>query len=87
MQLCEFSKRSQLPSDLDKIASTIRMEVSKIPKYRKLTKADRILIAQWRNQGVSCRAIAKLLGRHVSTVSWEIKNNSFKSLVYEPLHA
>lgn len=49
MQLCEFSKRSQLPSDLDKIASTIRMEVSKIPKYRKLTKADRILIAQWRN--------------------------------------
>jgi len=65
----------------------IRMEVSKIPKYRKLTKADRILIAQWRGQGLTCRAVAKLLGRHVSTVSREIKGNSFKGVVYEPLHA
>lgn len=65
----------------------VRMEVSKIPKYRKLVKEDRILIAQWKSQCLTCRQIARLLGRHVSTVSREIKGNSFKGLVYEPLHA
>jgi IS30 family transposase len=65
----------------------VRMEVSKIPKFRKLTKSERILIAQWRNQGFSLRQIAKWLGRNVSTVSREISRNSFEGKVYEPLHA
>ena len=68
----------------------VRMEVSKIPKFRKLTKTERILIAQWKNKGCSCKKIAKYLGRSVSSIGREIKRNSFKSLrgkVYEPLHA
>jgi IS30 family transposase len=65
----------------------VRMEVSKIPKYRKLVQEDRILIAQWRNQGLSLRQIAKWLGRNVSTVSREITRNSFEGKVYEPPHA
>jgi len=36
-----------------------RMEVGKIPKFRKLTREDRILIAQWEGQGFSLRQISK----------------------------
>lgn len=63
------------------------MEVSKIPKYRKLVKEDRILIAQWKNQGVSNKQIAKWLGRNTSTIGREITRNNFEGKVYEPLHA
>jgi len=65
----------------------VRMEVSRIPKYRKLVKEDRILIARWRFEGYSRKRIAKLLGRAVSTVGREIQRNSFQGKVYEPLHA
>lgn len=65
----------------------VRMEVSQIPKYRKLVKEDRILIARWRLEGYSQRKIAGLLGRAVSTIGREIKRNSFQGKVYEPLHA
>ncbi len=73
----------------------IRMEVSKISKYRNLTKSERILIAQWLDQGESNTWIAKQLGRDVSTIGREITRNSKKVLdengrtilVYEPLHA
>lgn len=64
-----------------------RMEVSKIPKYRKLVKEDRILVAQWKNSGFSNKQIAKWLGRSVSTIGREIGRNSFEGKVYEPLHA
>lgn len=67
-----------------------RMEVSKIPKFRKLTKSERILIAQWKNNGYSNKKIARFLGRSVSSVGREIKRNSFNSggeKFYEPLHA
>lgn len=63
------------------------MEVSKIPKFRKLTKENRILIAQWREKGLSNKKIARLLGRSVSTIGREITRNRFKGWVYEPLHA
>lgn len=65
----------------------MRMEVSKISKYRNLTKTERILIAQWINAKRSNRWIARELGRSVSTIGREIKRNSFKRQVYEPLHA
>jgi transposase, IS30 family len=64
----------------------IRMEVSKIPKYRNLTESERILIARWINGGESNGWIAKELGRSVSTVGREVKRNSSGN-VYEPLHA
>ena len=63
------------------------MEVSNIPKYRKLTREDRILIAQWRSKEISMRQIARWLGRNVATISREINRNSFEGRVYEPLHA
>ena len=62
------------------------MEVSKIPKYRNLTKSERMLIAQWANEGKSNKWIAKELGRDISTIGREMKRNSFGK-VYEPLHA
>jgi len=65
----------------------IEMEVSKIPKFRKLTKTERILIAQLKNKGNSNSKIAKVLGRSVSTIGREIKRNSFKGRFYEPLNA
>jgi IS30 family transposase len=65
----------------------VRMEVSKIPKFRKLTKSERILLAQWKNQDWSNKKIAKLLKRAVSTIGREITRNSFEGKFYEPLHA
>ncbi len=63
------------------------MEVSKISKYRRLTKEDRILIAQWKDQGYSNKKISKWLGRDKSTIGREITGNSFEGRIYEPLHA
>lgn len=65
----------------------IRMEVSKIPKFRKLTKTERILIARLKNKGYSNKKIGRVLGRSVSTIGREIYRNSFKGKFYEPLHA
>ena len=65
----------------------IRMKVSKIPKFRKLTKTERILIAQLKNKGYSNKRIAKVLERSVSTIGREIKRNSFKGKFYESMHA
>lgn len=65
----------------------VRMEVSKIPKYRKLVKEDRILIAQWKSKGYSNIQIAKWLDRDKSTIGKEIARNNFEGKVYEPLHA
>jgi len=66
------------------------MEVSKIPKHRRLTKTERILIGQLKDKGYSNKKIARVLGRSVSTIGREIKRNSFQgkdSRFYEPLHA
>lgn len=65
----------------------VRMEVSKIAKYRKLTKSERILIAQWKEKNWSNKKIARFLGRAKSTIGREIERNSFKGIIYEPLHA
>lgn len=58
-----------------------------IPKFRRLTKTERILIAQLKKKGDSNIKIAGLLGRSVSSIGREIKRNRFKGFVYEPLHA
>ena len=49
------------------------MEVGKIPKYRNLSKTERILIAQWKDLGKSNKRIARELGRNVSTMGRELK--------------
>lgn len=68
----------------------IRMEVSQIPKFRNLTKTERILIGQLKDKGHSNKKIARVLGRSAATIGREIKRNSFQgkeSRFYEPLHA
>jgi len=65
----------------------VRMEVNQIPKFRRLTKTERILIAQLRNKGYSNKRIAWFLGRAVSSIGREIRRNRFKEEIYEPLHA
>ena len=60
--------------------------MSKIPKHRNLTKPERILIAQWINEGRSNKWIAGELGRDISTIGRELRRNSL-GFVYEPLHA
>lgn len=69
------------------IPSMVRMEVRKIPKFRRLTKTERILIAQLKDKGYSNKKVAWFLGRSVSGIGREIKRNSFKGKIYEPLHA
>ena len=65
----------------------VRMEVNQIPKFRKLTKTERILIARLKDEGYSNKRVARVLGRTVSTIGREIKRNSFLGKFYEPLHA
>lgn len=55
--------------------------------HTKLTLAERKIIAVWVQDGKSLRECARLLGKHHSTVVREIKRNSFKKNIYEPLHA
>jgi len=63
------------------------MEVKMIPKLRRITRTERILIAQLKNKGYSNKRIAWFLGRSVSSIGREIKRNCFQGTVYEPLHA
>ncbi|MEK7061295.1 MAG: helix-turn-helix domain-containing protein [Patescibacteria group bacterium] len=60
----------------------IRMEVSKISKYRKLVKEDRILIAQWKNKGYSNSQVAKWLGR----LKLDYHNNSERQIGVETIY-
>lgn len=46
--------------------------------HQKLTAKERDLIALWKGGGVSLREIARRLGRSLSTISDEIKRNSFQ---------
>lgn len=52
-----------------------------------LTQTERKLIANWKAAGDSNKKISKRLGRSCSTIGREIKRNSWKGIVYEPLHA
>ncbi len=64
-------------------------------KHKKLTKTERELLGQWRNEGLSNIECAKRLGRHVSTIGRELTRNKIRvnvgkndwQVIYEPLHA
>lgn len=63
-------------------------------KHTKLTKPERVLISEWKKQGLCGNEIAKRLGRDRSTIGRELKRNSTKvklnkvaELIYEPEHA
>ena len=44
--------------------------------YSQLTEQERYTLAALRQQGLSCRAIARILGRNPSTISRETRRNS-----------
>lgn len=56
-------------------------------KYLRLSSTERQLIASWKQDGVSNKEISRRLNRSTSTISREIKRNSWKGEIYEPLHA
>lgn len=63
-------------------------------KHTKLTKPERVLLSEWKKQGLSNIECSKRLGRDRSTIGRELKRNSTKvrvgrvlELIYEPHHA
>lgn len=55
--------------------------------YHQINGRERDLIALYKNQGSSVRGIAWTLGRPVSSISRELKRNSFKGKYYVAIHA
>ncbi len=63
-------------------------------KHTKLTKTERLLLAEWKKQGLSNIECGKRLGRDKSTIGRELTRNRIKvkigkydEIIYEPLHA
>ncbi len=63
-------------------------------KHTKLTKPERVLLASWKNEGLSNIECSKRLGRDKSTIGRELKRNQTKvrvgkylEAIYEPHHA
>lgn len=63
-------------------------------KHTKLTKPERVLLSQWKNQGLSNIECAERLNRDKSTIGRELKRNNTKvrigkydEEIYEPIHA
>ncbi len=63
-------------------------------KHTKLTKTERLLLSEWKNQGLSNIECSKRLGRDKSTIGRELKRNRVKvrvgkydEYIYEPVHA
>jgi len=65
-----------------------------LSKHTKLTKPERVLLSQWKKQGLSNIECADRLGRDKSTIGRELKRNRVKvrigkyhEYIYEPEHA
>ncbi len=63
-------------------------------KHTKLTKTERLLLGQWKKQGLSNIDCARRLGRNKSTIGRELTRNAVKvkigkvkEIIYEPNHA
>lgn len=63
-------------------------------KHTKLTKPERVLLSQWKKEGLSNIECGKRLGRDKSTIGRELKRNQVKvrvgkytEVIYEPNHA
>jgi len=66
----------------------------KLPKHTKLTKTERVLLSDWKKQGISNKDCARRLGRNKSTIGRELTRNRIKvrvgkydEIIYEPEHA
>ncbi len=63
-------------------------------KHTKLTKPERVLLSEWKKQGLSNIECGRRLGRNKSTIGRELKRNRVKvkigkyhEYIYEPHHA
>jgi IS30 family transposase len=64
-------------------------------KHKKLTKTERELLSQWKNEGLSNIKCGERLGRDKSTIGRELTRNKTRvnvgrldwEIIYEPLHA
>ena len=64
-------------------------------KHSKVTKTERTLLSQWKQEGISNIECAKRLGRNKSTIGRELTRNKTRvaigknnwQIIYEPLHA
>ncbi|MBI5358906.1 IS30 family transposase [Candidatus Amesbacteria bacterium] len=56
-------------------------------QHTKLNLSERTLIANWRNEGVKIREIARRLKRNHATILRELDRNKFHYGVYEPMYA
>lgn len=63
-------------------------------KHKKITYTERVLLSQWKKEGLSNNECAKRLGRDKSTIGRELTRNKTRvavgkdwEMVYEPLHA
>ena len=61
--------------------------------YNHLTINERACIYQFKKMGLSIRKIAEAINRTPSTISWELKRNSYKTSInysvtrYSPINA
>lgn len=58
-----------------------------VQSYKHITAHERDRMALLHSQGVGIRGIARILGRSPSSISEEVKRNSFKSKYYVAIHA
>ena len=63
-------------------------------KHKKITYTERVLLGNWKKEGVANKEIARRLGRPVLTIRRELKRNKTRvpvgkdwNTIYEPLHA
>jgi len=56
-------------------------------KYHQLTSDERVTISAYRKQGMSAAAIARMVGRHKTTIWREFKRNCNKHGIYRPSKA
>lgn len=63
-------------------------------KHKKITYTERVLLGNWKKEGVANKEIARRLGRPVLTIRRELKRNRTRVavgkdwiIIYEPLHA
>ena len=63
-------------------------------KHKKITYTERVLLGNWKKEGVANKEIARRLGRPVLTIRRELKRNKTRvtigkdwEMIYEPVHA
>ncbi len=63
-------------------------------KHKKITYTERVLLGNWKKEGIANKEIARRLGRPVLTIRRELKRNKTRvavgkdwEMIYEPVHA